>query len=454
MNSSSLIASFPEPLRSDHLGDLDNPGPERRLALWVAGAFFVGLLGLLAVLPLASAVVGVGTLTVAGSRQAVQHRTGGIVSSLLVKEGQLVKKGQILLTLAATDINAQERGLSLEIYALMAQRERLKAERDELSSMSEPVEFSELTGRDLGLAREAFEGQKHLFLARRSATDAQLQILDRRKSQTVEQASGTLRQMKANREQLRLILAELDGMRKLANDGFASINRIRALERTAAQLEGEYGALEAAVAKAGDAGGEVAMQSIAVRRNVAREVSQELRDINLRIDENIPKLSALREQLDRSEIRSPSNGIVVGLNVFTVGGVIAPGQTIMEIVPQDKTLMVTARISPSFADDVRIGQIAQVRFPGIHDRMMLPLDGNVTAVSADELVDQHTGSSYFQVQVTIRPAGLDEAGKKLANSRLVAGMPVEMFVPIRERSALRYIFEPLLQTFWHVGREE
>lgn len=437
-----------------HVGALDDPAKEIRLSKLLGGLFVVLFFGGLAIMPLDSAAVGAGAVAVSGNRQAVQHRSGGTISALFVKEGQSVRKGDVLLTLSATETAAQERALTLETYALIAQRERLIAERDGKSSVAAPPEFSALDNEERQLAQAALDTQRQVFQTRHLATRAQLGILAQRDRQTASQVTAYRRQIEANRYQRRLIADELDGLERLAKQGYVSQTRLRAVERTASQLDGEYGALNAQISRMGEASGEIAMQSVGVTRDFAKEVSQDLRDISLKLDEDTPKLAALREELQRAQVRAPATGKILNLHAFTVGGVVAPGEVIMEIVPVDRNLVITARLAPGYADDLQVGQNAQVRFPGLHSRNLPLVDGRISSVSADSKTDDRTGQSFFQIEVQVPRQALEKEMRAARLSRIVAGMPAEVFVTLRRRTALEYLLEPVVQSFWYAGREQ
>lgn len=433
----------------------DSPIAERRRAYWVAGAFFGVFLGAAALIPLDSGAVANGKVVVSGNRQAVQHREGGVISGLYVKEGQYVKKGQLLLAIAASEIAATERGLAAERLSLLAQRQRLMVERDGLAKMSPPPEFAALSDEDRQLAQDAFEGQRRLFVARNNSSGAQHGVLSQRSRQTEQQINGFRQQMVSNREQRRLITDEIVGMKQLEAKGFASTNRIRALERAAAQLDGEYGALSAQIATSRESIGEVAMQGLSIDNSRLQDVSEQMRDVSLRLDEIGPKLAAAKEQLARAQVRAPSSGRVVGLKVFTVGGVVSPGEMLMEIVPQDRELVIEALVSPKDADDLYPGLAAEVRLPAIQERNVPILQGRIDTVSADSFTDERTGQQFFRAQVRVLEAELDRV-KAVRPGRAViqAGVPAEILFPLRKRTALRYLLEPLTQSLWLAGREE
>jgi HlyD family type I secretion membrane fusion protein len=434
---------------------VDHPKREMRQSLLIGGLFFGALLGGAALVPLDSGAIASGTVAVAGNRQAVQHRDGGIVSALYVREGQTVTKGQVLVSISASEIRAAERGLTAEIFALIAQRQRLIAERDGLSKINPPFEFTNLTGDDRVIADDAMQGQIRLLDARRDVTGAQKGVLGQRSRQTREQIIGVDRQRAANREQRRLLAEEIKGMKALEAKGYASTNRIRAMERAAAGLDGEYGALSAQIARSREAIGEVSMQSLSINRTNIEEVSQQARDVSVRLDELRPKLTAARERLAQAEVRAPSSGRVVGLSVFTVGGVVSAGQMLMEIVPQDRELVISATISPRDADDIQVGQTAQVRFTAIQERNLPILKGQISRLSADSFADERTGERSFRAEIKVPETELDRIRKVRPGKTVIqAGLPAEILVPLRKRSAFAYLFEPLTRSLWLAARED
>jgi HlyD family secretion protein len=439
-----------EPLAVD---TIDSPKRELRTGIWVAAAFFVGFLGWAAFTPLDAGAMAQGSVSVAGNRQAVQHKDGGIVTALMVTEGSEVRRGDVLLKISASDIVAAERGLTGEVVALLAQRARLTAERDGARHIVRPVEFSSYLAGDRVLADEAMRGQRLLFDARQRSGVTERGMLGQRIAQHNQQIGGYGAQMESNRIQQRLINEELTGLRTLSERGFVSTNRLRAVERSSAQLDGDFGALRSDVARLEEAIGESRLQMVSLDRQVIEEVATQLREVQVRLDELQPRLFATRERLTQSVVRAPSNGRVVGLKVFTVGGVVAPGEMLMEIVPQDKALVVLAKASPNDADDLTSGMQTQVRFSGIQERSLPILKGQISKVSADSFEDNRTGMEYFEIEVVVPPKEMKKIAALRGENSLRAGMPAEVMVPLRERTALGYLIEPLTQTLWRAGRE-
>ncbi|MNQ01494.1 Type I secretion system membrane fusion protein PrsE [compost metagenome] len=445
--------SCERPRASPHDDNLDAPHWERRIGLIVAGTFFVGLLGWAALTPLDAGAMAQGMVAVSGNRQVVQHRDGGVITDIYVREGQTVRIGQPLLRIATPELVAAERGLTSEMIALLARRARLIAERDGLSSLAEPIEFATYSEADQALGREALQGQQRLLQARRDSIQTERAVLSQRMRQHAEQVGGLGRQMSSNLEQQRLLAEELEGLRELLPDGFVAKNRIRAMERSAAELDGQHGALSADSARVGEAIGETRLQIVSLDRAKLEEVATHLSEVEARLDELQPKLAATREQVARSVIRAPAGGKVVGLTAFTVGGVAAAGATIMEIVPQDRALVVEVKAAPTDADDLEIGMKTQVRFTALQDRNLPILQGAISRVSADSFEDDRTGAHYFEVEVTVPPSELAKINKARGASGLRAGLPAVVMVPLRKRSALTYLLEPLTQTLWRAGRE-
>lgn len=432
----------------------DAPKREILVGGVVAALFFVIFLGWAALAPLDAGAYATGKVVVADSRQAVQHRDGGVVSALHVREGARVERGQILVEISAGELRATERGLTGQVMALLAQRSRLIAERDNLPEVPTPPEFAALPPEDAALAAEALRLQRQQFAARGGSRSTQLGVLTQRISQLQEQINGLNRQIAANEAQRALIQEELEGMRSLAERGFAPLTRVRALEREAARLDGEAGSLRAQVARANEGIGETRMQMLSVGAETVEEVAEQLRQVEVQLNELQPRLQAAREQLSRAYVRAPATGQVVGLSIFTVGGVVSPGQTLMEIVPDEAALVIEAEVSPTDADDLRVGQETEVRFTAFRERDLPILHGEVMRISADSFTEEQTGRSYFKIIVRVPP---EEMAKIEAvrgpDTGLRPGLPVEVVVPLRKRTALQYFLEPLTQSLWRSFRE-
>ncbi len=431
---------------------LDSPGSDLRIGAVVIGLFFVLFLGWAAFAPLDAGAFATGRVAISGNRQAVQHQQGGVVSALHVAEGDEVRQGQVLVKLANGELRATERGVAAQVISLLAQRARMVAERDRLSSIATPVEFATYTGPDLALAQDAMRLQRSQFLARRSGRSTETGVLQQRVSQLNQQIEGLQRQIESNIAQRRLIDQELEGVRSLAARGYAPQTRVMAMERTAAALDGELGSLRAQVAGANEAIGQTRLQVLGVSTTMNENVADLLRQTEVELNEARPRLEELRAQIARSQIRAPSTGQVVGLTTFTVGGVIAPGQVLMDIVPDDASQVIVASVNPDDIDNLRVGLSTEVKFPGLRNRSTPLLHGTVTRLSPDSFTDEKSGRAYYRAEVAIPAAELAKLGTHATDIR--PGMPVEVVVLLRKRTALEYLVEPLMRSLWRSGAEQ
>ncbi|MEQ1497634.1 MAG: HlyD family type I secretion periplasmic adaptor subunit [Novosphingobium sp.] len=445
--------AFDTSAMEDQIATAGTPKKEIRRGLWIAGGFFGLLLGAAALIPLHAGAMAQGIVAVSGSRQLVQHREGGILSELGVNEGQLVRAGQQLALISQSSLTADERSLSGEVITLLAQRERLKAQILGLGDFAEPTEFAKLSKDDRLLADEAMRGQRQVLRAQRDSLGVQRGVLGQRAGQSRSMIDAAQYQASANREQRRLIGEELDGLRDLERRGYVSKTRVRELERAAAQLDGEYGALTAEMARSRQSIGETKLQSVSLGSQQVADSATEMREVQVRLAELQPRLVAAREQLARATVRAPTDGHVVDLRVHTVGGVIAPGETLMQIVPDNRELVIQAKMLPNDADTIKIGMISQVRFSSLHDRNLPALDGRISKVSADALEDQRTGLHYFTIEVIVPASELDKIRSVHGESAIRAGIPAEVLIPLKKRSALSYLLDPIFSTFWTSGRE-
>ncbi len=443
---SSIVLKPPDP---ETPSITDNVSREMMLGGVVAGLFFVVFLGWAAFAPLDAGAYASGVVTVAGNRQSVQHREGGVVSALHVQEGDHVKAGQVLLEVNAVETRSAERALTSQVLTLEALRARLQAERDGLATVPEPKDYASLSPEDKPIAADALKLERLQLAARRAAFSTNQSVLSHRVGELSQQGEGYRRQMAANSEQAKLIDQELAGVRDLQAKGYAPMTRVRSLQRANADLKGQAGSLETDVARTQDAIGEARMQLAADQKKHLEDVVDQLRQAELNLSEAQPKLAAAREALNRSQVKAPATGRVVGLTVFTVGGVVQPGQKLMDVVPDSAALVMQASVSPNDADDIKPGQIAEVRFPSFHERDIPRLEGRVSKLSADSFTDEKTGKRYFTLEVVVPPSEMAQIGKIRGKDFGVRpGLPVQIVVRLRKRTALQYIFEPVEQRVW------
>lgn len=422
----------------------DDPSGEIRFGVAVAVLFFVLFIGWAAFARLDAAAFAPGRLAVTGQRQTVQHREGGVISAILVREGSKVSRGQVLIRLAGADVRAQERALTSQAIGLLAQRARLNAEQAGRPSITIPPEFAALATEDRPQAMEALRIQQNQLRTRAAVLGAQRGALGQRGAQARSSGQGYSRQVAAIDQQIRLVDQELEGLKEAAAKGFVSQNRLRALERVRADLEGQRGQYSATIDQTRSQAGESRLQALEAQSNYMERVATELREVEASLNDVLPKLAAARDQLARTEIRAPVSGTVVGLTVFTPGGVIEPGQRLMDIVPEAAPLTIEAKVASTDGDDVRVGQLAFVRFESIHDRSLPALRGRVSRISADAFNDEKTGISYYTAEVAVPRSELKRIENARGANALRPGLPVSVNIPLHRRTALEYALEPLL----------
>lgn len=433
----------------------DNPRAEGRIGIAIMVAFFGIFLGWSAFAPLDAAVVGQGAVKVSGNREVVQHRDGGVIARLAVAEGDRVERGQVLIDLATHELLSQERALAGLVLELEASRERLLAELDGRAAMRRPESWKTLPAGDRELADTIFARQSQELRARRGAYSGQAAVISRRTDQYSVRSQGYRDELVALDRQGKLVDEELQAMRELAAEGFAPLARVRALERTRAEIDARRIAAASQAEQAQGGAGETRMQVASIRQDRREAAAAELRQVSERLIDTIPKLAEIRGMVERAQVRAPTNGTVVGLAFYNDGAVIAPGERILDIVPEQTELVVEARVSTNDADDLALGHKAQVRFTAFEGRSFARVDGAVSRISADSFQDERSGGEYFKVQVQV---GVEEL-QRLARMRgettlpLRPGLPAEIVVPIRKRTALQYLTEPLDQSVWKSFRE-
>ena len=433
---------------------VDDPRRELWLGGGVAVVFFLILLGWGALAPLDAAVVAPGEITILEHRQTIQHREGGVIGAIDVVEGQKVKAGQVLIELAGGDTRANEEALQAQVIDLEARKARLQAEQLGQGQIAWPTEFATFTGADQQAAQRAEVVQATQLRAHAQALSTQQNVLTQKVSELGDLERGYQSQIDSAARQQTLVGEELKGMQSLAAQGYAPLNRVRELQRTQAEIGGQRGQYEATIAQSRQEARETHSEVAQTAASDGDKVATELSDVEAALADALPKLVAAKDQLARSQIRAPVSGSVVGLSVFTVGGVVAPGQPLMDIVPDQSPLLIEARISPNDAQDLRQGQMAEIRFPSLHDRTLPILDGKVNSVSADSLADQKTGARYFTAEVSVPLSQLAAHERQRdPNFELRPGMPVQVMVPLRKRSALDYLLEPLNDAMWSSFRQ-
>lgn len=452
---SKLWPMIAAPLRArgvDHKRDAAGICPDSSLRpLAVAGsyalaAFFGIFLGWLALAPLNGAVVASGVVKSDGNRKTVQHPDGGVVAALHVKEGDRVAKGDPLIVLESTQIKAEHAVLSEQYMVLRFTQLRLNAELTGVP-LEYPAEFAERAAE--ATVNTLWRSQIQQLESRRVSLAGQRSIISEKIAQHGQTIRGGEAQLAGLRVQLASIEAEREMLGPLLEKGLVTRPRFAQLERTAAQLEGQIGQTESQIAQSRVAIEEQRRLSTQLGNERFSEATKELKETQASLVEIVPKLNAARVALDRMVLRSPYEGRVVGLTAFSVGGVIAKGEKLMDIVPDDADLVVDAQIAVDQISDVRPDLAAAVHLIAFADRETPIVDGKLISISADRLTDQHTRVPYYAAVVQLSAKSL----AKFSDVRLYPGMPVTVMVPTRARSALRYLLDPLLRSLNTAGRQ-
>jgi HlyD family secretion protein len=424
--------------------------------------FFIGLgLGVIALVfggtalwsifaPIDGAVVAPGQVVVESNRKTVQHLEGGTIRQILVREGETVGAGAVLARLDDTVQTANVALVDGQLTELYARRARLEAERDGRDGIAQARGAADIVAGDLFADRLA--GQRKLFAARRATRVTQISLLEERIVQQSKRIDGLDAQIRSLHGQQLLIEDELAGVRKLHARGYVPATRLRALEREAWRLRGERGARIAGVAEATSIIAEARLEVERLEESGREEAIAELRDVEASIAELEEQRVTALDALRRTEIVAPQGGRVLNLAIHTVGGVIAPGASLMEIVPDGDRLQVVARVAPRDVDNVRPGQETLVRFSAFGSRLTPEAAGVVRDVSADRLADQTTGAPFYLVLVDIpEGAALEDL---LGGRPLLPGMPVEAFIRTGSNPAISYLLKPLTDAIARSMREE
>ena len=397
---------------------------------------------------ISGAIVAPGQIEVERDRQIVQHPDGGVVESILVAEGEAVAAGQTLLRLDGAALRSELTIVEGQLSELAGRTARLVAERDGTANLTFQDDILALAATSPEVAAQ-LDGQKRLFQARGATLAEQRDLLSRRIDQTAAQSNGIAAQRTALTTQLDLIEQELASQQSLLDKGLAQAGTVLALQREQARLQGQLGELAADLARTEGQITEIEIEisSLATRRR--EEATAELRQTGPTILELAERRRALAERIDRLEIRAPVAGIVLGLQVTTPRAVLRAADPVLFVIPQDRPLVITARIAPIHIDEVAVGQPAELVFSAFSARDTPHLAGKVTRVSADALTDSQTGATYYTAELQLD----DGEQARLGDSALVPGMPVEVFLQTGRRTPLAYLVKPFTDYFTRAFRE-
>jgi HlyD family secretion protein len=386
---------------------------------------------------ISGAVIAAGTVVVDSNVKKVQHPSGGVVVELLVRDGDRVKKGDVVVRLDETVMRANLAVVAKGLDELQARKARLEAERDRLDRIAFPEDLDR-RAQEAAVAR-VMQGERKLFQSRREAREGQKAQLRQRIEQLNKELTGYEAQERAKSNEITLIARELASARQLWDKNLMPLTKFTALQRDAARLEGEHGVLVATQSQLKGKIAEIELEIIQIDRDMTSEVGRELRDVDAKIGEFVERKVAAEDQLKRVEIRAPQDGTVYQLGVNSVGEVIGPGDAIMLIVPENDDLKVEAKIAPQDVDQLSIGQTATLRFSAFNQRTTPEIEGTVARIAPDTTTNQRNGQSFYTVRIDVIPSEI----ARLGAVKLVPGMPVEVFFKSGERNVLSYLLKPL-----------
>jgi HlyD family secretion protein len=402
-----------------------------------------------AVAEVSGAVIGQGIVRVESNVKTVQHLDGGIVSEILIRNGDRVQEGDVLIRLDETAARANLGVVSARLNELYAQRARLEAEQAAAPDIAFPQHLMDAARTEERIAA-LIASQRSLFSARLTRQTGEKGLLKQQIDQLGEQGKGLAAEHDAKNRQAKLISQEVESVRPLFAQGLYTQSRFLALEREAARLDGDIGRLAGDIAKTKVAMTETELKIAQIDKDYMQTVLTELRETEGKIAELEERRVAAADSLARSVIRAPRSGHVHNLAVHTVGGVVSPAHPILEIIPESDRLIVEAQIAPGEIDQIREGQPAMVRFAAFDQKNTPTLAARVKTVSPAQLTDKATGATYFSVIVEVPPEELARLGP---GRQLVPGMPAEAFIQTGARTVLSYLIKPLADAVTHAFRE-
>ncbi|MGJ8626243.1 MAG: HlyD family type I secretion periplasmic adaptor subunit [Sulfitobacter sp.] len=398
---------------------------------------------------IAGAIVASGRIEVDRNRQIVQHEKGGVVAAILVDEGDTVAAGDLLIQLDPQALASQLAIIEGQLFELMARRGRLEAQRDE----TEDVTFDDeliAVGKANPDLQELMNGQRNLFEARQASVAQEIDQLGKRSEQIASQVSGVEAQEAALGRQLELIEKELVSQQSLLDRGLAQASTVLSLQREQARLRGQIGELSASKAQSLGRATEIDIEILKLGTGGREEAITRLRDLRYRELELVEQRSALRAEIDQLDIRAPVSGIVYAMQVQTPRSVVRAADPLLFLVPQDRPLVIAARVNPTNVDQIAVGQHVNLRMSALDQRTTPELVGQVVQISADAIEEQQTGQSYFRVEITLNPGEVEKLDDGII---LLPGMPVEAFIRTGDRSPMAYLIKPMADYFARAFRE-
>jgi protease secretion system membrane fusion protein len=406
------------------------------------------LLAWAAFAPMDEGVPAQGLVTLDTKRKTIQHLQGGIVKEVMVREGEVVKEGQTLMILEQAVVRANLESVRQHYQALRAAESRLLAEQQNLPKIAWHSDLQNTRADSLVAQHQQI--QEQLFKSRRSALQASLAALSESLAGQEALQIGSQRMLIERKTQQRLIQEELSGIQDLVKEGYMPRSKELELNRNLAEVSSVIADIESNNQRLTRSIEEVRQRMKVTRLEYQKEIENQLAEIRREVQADAEKLTAVTQDMERTEIRSPASGQVVGLTVQTVGAVIAPGQHVMDIVPEQAPLMVEARIPPHVIDRVKPGLMTDIRFSSFAHSPQLVVEGRMMSVSGDLLTDSENHQSYYLARID-----LTEKGRRALASRTIQpGMMAEVVIRTGERSMLTYLMYPLVRRLAQSMKEE
>ncbi len=440
-SSDGAFSALPERVPSDSMRSVARAG-------WIIIAIFFGGFGTWALCaPLNGAVVANGVVKVEGNRKSVQHLDGGIVKELRVKEGDIVKAGDVLIVLDDSQARAEYQVLTEQYYVLRLTEERLRTEYNLGDQLKFPADL-EAEAND-ATVQSVWRTQIHQFESRRATLEAQRKVINEKIAQLQAQIEGSEAQVKAYKAQYDSVQKERQDIEPLVKKGLIAQPRYLQLERSGVALEGQAAETMANIAKFREGIAEQQHQLVQMENDRLSDIAKDLRETQAKLLEVIPRRVNAQAVLSRIEIRAPYSGRVVGLNVFSVGGVINRGDKILDIVPDHDSLILEAQVAVEDISEVHPGMVADIHLTAYKQRITPVVHGRVLQVSADRLTDNRTGAPYYTAEIGVDKKDLAD----LPQIKLYPGMPANVMIQTVQRTAFDYMFGPLTMSFERAFRQ-
>lgn len=389
--------------------------------------------------PLSSALVTMGEVVVDSYRKSIQHFEGGIVKNIYVRNGDLVDVGDPLVQLDTTQAEAEHSAVHTRLFSTMAELERLRAEQSLTNHLDFSVALQEEAEKNRDIAGVLIQ-QSQLHAASVSAFMQEQKALASRSEQIEEQISGLLKQQPILQEQLDSLTTEQQAFATLFNEGLGDSQRARELERQVLQKRNELASSESEVSRLKIQRTETDLQQAQRKQDYLKQIGQQLRQVQGEYFDLQERLNVASDRLNRATIRAPERGVVVDMQVHTVGGVAPPGQTLLDLVPEKDKFIVETRVNTQDINDLYKGQLADIRFSAFNQRKTKVIEGEVVHVSADRLLNDRDGSPYYMARIRITDKGQQDMTDDM---QLKPGMPAEVMIKRGERTLLSYLLKPL-----------